>query len=104
MFTLPIRNYRKVFPAIVKRIHYFMVLLSIAEQISAISSLLASAICHLKNIREDKVLLRKFEQLVFLRKTIEEYFGLQILAMIATLFVSLLTLAFWTATMMINMV
>ncbi|CAH1400796.1 unnamed protein product [Nezara viridula] len=59
-----------------------------SKSISAITSVLASAIAHLKHIRENKVLLRKFEHLVFLRRTIEEYFGLQILALIATSFVS----------------
>lgn len=78
-----------------RRIHVYIVFYTIIDQVTGTTSLLASAIAHLKYLREDLELLRKFGQLILLCRTVEDYFGPQLLAITAWSFVSSISLIFW---------
>ncbi|KAE8573662.1 Gustatory receptor 106 [Halyomorpha halys] len=100
---LDLNDLNEMIDTIVRRIHLYIACLIIANQISGTTSLLASSIAHLKYIRDDRQLLRRFEHLIFLRRNIEDYFGLQILAICTSSFVTSVLLAFWFTTNFLNM-
>ncbi|KAE8573176.1 Gustatory receptor 110 [Halyomorpha halys] len=79
----------------IRRIHVYIVFYTIIDQVTGTTSLLASAFGHLKNIRVDRELLKKFEQLIVLSRSVEDYFGPQILAITAWSFVSSVTVTYW---------